>query len=120
MKYIRTKNYFLGFVKEMSISLGGYTKGKYYHDVVDRRLHRLGAGLLQEKNIVASADTIDDLCDEWLFFDKDNKPHYKSQEGNLWYLGAGLFKDSLRACIFTDKGLIYVAKMNDKGELELL
>ena len=28
--------------------------------------------------------------------------------------------DRLRGAIWTDKGLIYVAKMNDKGELELL
>ena len=66
------------------------------------------------------ADTIEELCDEAVFFDKDNKPHYKSQEGNVWYLGAGLFTETLRFCIFTDKGLIYVAKMNDKGELQLL
>ena len=66
------------------------------------------------------ADTIEELCDEAVFFDEDNKPHYKSQEGNIWYLGAGLYTESLRFGIFTDKGLIYVAKMNEKGELELL
>lgn len=66
------------------------------------------------------ADTIEELCDEFVFFDKDNKPHYKSQEGNIWYLGAALYIETLRYGIFTDKGLIYVAKMNDEGKLVLL
>ena len=72
------------------------------------------------KDIIKQADTIEELCDEAVFFDKDNKPHYESQEGNIWYLGASLFTETLRFGTFTDKGLIYVAKMNDKGELELL
>ena len=69
---------------------------------------------------IKQANTIEELCDEAVFFDEDNVPHYKSKEGNVWYLGAGLFTESLRFGIFTDKGLIYVAKMNDKGDLELL
>lgn len=69
---------------------------------------------------IKQADTIEELCDEAVFFDEDNVPHYKSKEGNVWYLGAGLFTESLRFGIFTDKGLIYVAKMNEKGKLELL
>lgn len=67
------------------------------------------------------ADTIEELCDEWVFFDNESKPHYKSQEPEgIWILGASLYTDSLRLGIFTDKGLIYVAKMNKKGEFELL
>lgn len=60
------------------------------------------------------ADTIDELVDEAVFFDDNGKPHYMSQEGNIWFLGAALFKDSLRFGIFTETGLIYVAKMVDK------
>ena len=70
--------------------------------------------------IIKSSDTIEELCDEAVFFDKGNKPHYKSQEGNAWYLGASLFTETLRFGIFTDKGLIYVAKMNKKGKMVLL
>lgn len=71
-------------------------------------------------NAIKQADTIEELCDEAVFFDKDNKPHYQSQEGAIWYLGASMYTETLRFGIFTDKGLIYVAKMNDKEELELL
>ena len=34
-----------------------------------------------------------------------------------WFVEKG---DNVYGAIWTDKGLIYVAKMNDKGELELL
>ena len=110
MKYIRTKDNKILEVGEDSAfefndNIYGYLyKGEFIGNSV----------------ILKTADTIEELCDEAVFFSKDNKPHYKSQEGNLWYLGASLFTESLRFGIFTDKGLIYVAKMNDKGELELL
>ena len=74
------------------------------------------------------ADTIEELCDELVidnpeswekkpfvsrrnfdtFLNKDNAKYQK--ENNIKTYGA----------IWTEKGLIFVAKMNDKGELELL
>ena len=71
--------------------------------------------VIDPKSIVGKANSIDELCDEFVFFDNEKHPHYKSQEGNLWYLGAGLFQESLRACIFNEKGMIYVAKMGEGG-----
>lgn len=95
-------------------------KGKIeYEEITTHKELTMGKHRFK-KLIIKQADTIEELCDEAVFFDKDNVPHYKSKEGNTWYLGAGLFTESLRFGIFTDKGLIYVAKMNDKGELELL
>ena len=82
-----------------------------------------GAWCIYKESIIKEADTIEELCDEFVFFDtKDNnKPHYKSSESEgIWFLGASLFIETLRGAIWTDKGLIYVAKMNDKGELELI
>lgn len=88
-------------------------------------------GFLDEKNgcdqshIYRQADTIEELCDEFVWVNhKTNtrafegqpleqvKEYYLQQcDKELWdFYGA----------IWTDKGLIYVAKMNDKGELELL
>lgn len=78
--------------------------------------------------IVKQADNIEELIDELVidnpenwekkpfvarrtfdtFLNKDNAKYQK--ENNIKTYGA----------IWTDKGLIYVAKMNDKGELELL
>ena len=107
MKYIRTKD-------------GIYEINRYYEPRDYYWVKQDCEQPISSDEIIKQADTIEELCDEAVFFDKDNKPHYKSQEGNLWYLGAGLFIETLRFCIFTDKGLIYVAKMNEKGDLELL
>ena len=66
------------------------------------------------------ADNIEELCDDAVFFGDDGKPHYKSKEGIIWYIGASFYVETIRFGIFTDKGLIYVAKMNEKGDFELL
>lgn len=95
-------------------------KGRYVNDTLETEENLEKWLKYNNTSILKQANTIEELCDEAVFFDKDNVPHYKSKEGNVWYLGAGLFTKSLRFGIFTDKGLIYVAKMNDEGELELL
>ena len=104
MKYIRTKD---GIVDLSKITLGkdGWESVEEY----------MAFKQDDQQEPIKVADTIEELCDEAVFFDKDNVPHYKSKEGNIWYLGAGLFIERLRFGIFTDKGLIYVAKMNEKG-----
>ena len=68
------------------------------------------------------ADTIEELCDEVVVVDKDfkkpvhnfifefHKEDYKNLADNFEIYGA----------IWTDKGLQYIAKMNSKGEIELL
>ena len=62
------------------------------------------------------ADTIEELCDEFVV-DLNGKKIISALtfERSLDYGG-----DEIYGAIWTDKGLIYVAKMNDKGELELL
>ena len=61
------------------------------------------------------ADTIEELCDEFIGIYKGR--HIKSLSKDLWIL-----KDCevIYGAIWTDKGLIFVAKMNEKGTLELL
>lgn len=118
MKYIRTKDNFFGYIGKRSISLGSETKGNYYHSVIDRRLHRLGAGLLQDKYIVKQADSIEELCDEFVCIRKDNSKTLLSCIDEV--LPLRMCYIGIYGAIWTDKGLIYVAKMNDKGELELL
>ena len=59
-------------------------------------------------------NTIEKLCDVYvcnnlLFFSKNQLKDYCYIPNEIIY-----------GAIWTDKGLIYVAKMNDKGELELL
>ena len=76
-----------------------------------------GGWCIYKDSIVKEADTIEELCDEFVI---------KGTRGR--YLGTPLQECELRnipitqiyGAIWTDKGLIYVAKMNEKGELELI
>ena len=77
---------------------------------------------------IAEADTIEELCD--LFYldrggDVDVNDFYDKYQLDVakeYYLEEirHFIPIKLQAYIRTDKGLIYVAKMNDKGELELI
>ena len=76
-----------------------------------------GGWCIYKDSIIKQADTIEALCDEFVI---------KGTRGR--YLGTPLQECELRnipitqiyGAIWTDKGLIYVAKMNEKGELELI
>ena len=76
---------------------------------------------------IREADTIEELCDEFVVFDKEQPNgkllYYKGFE-NLKKEFIDFEKDKEKVVVYgaiwTDKGLIYVAKMNDKGELELI
>lgn len=78
-------------------------------------------------DIIKQADTIEELCDEFVVFDKEQPNgkllYYKGFE-NLKKEFIDFEKDKEKVVVFgsiwTDKGLIYVAKMNDKGDLELI
>lgn len=73
------------------------------------------------------ADTIEELCD--IYIEQDKKLILHKWNGNKmvidWSTNQVYSLKELSACnikgaIYTDKGLIYVAKLNDKGELELI
>lgn len=84
------------------------------------------------------ADTIEELCDEFVAANvKCNyyrlthicREKYYEPKIPMYYVGEHThdFVDNfinngneIYGAIWTDKGLIYVAKMNEKGELELL
>ena len=79
----------------------------------------------------AEADTIEELCDE--FIDDTHKDFYKIKKENgktfVWSIKQRFkywnsidfdFVGTIYGAIWTDKGLIYVAKMNNDGELVLI
>ena len=74
--------------------------------------------------IEKQADTIEELCDEFVILPLNQNKKVIShflRTPKIDDIGHFL-NDShiIYGAIWTDKGLIYVAKMNDKGELELL
>lgn len=95
-----------------------------------------------ESEIIKESDNLEDLCDEFVahwkkddkefgtdgtyWKDNNEKPRY-FQYDNLDYLcseisyfTSGLDRLDIYGTIWTNQGLIYVAKMNKDGELELI
>lgn len=95
--------------------------------------------------VVEEADTIEELCDKFVYkrtlsagkviyetFERLDREHHADDEfcrlieyrGDYYPDRQGIaleqVKNGVYGAIWTDKGLIYVAKMNEKGELELL
>ena len=72
-------------------------------------------------NILKQADTIKELCDEFVVAYEDGaRIVYSDLEWAKCKAKTSPIKSTIYGAIWTDKGLIYVAKMNEKGELELL
>lgn len=129
MKYIRTKD---GKIYNKSKIICSAFREEYCSPNWNEDIEKY----LQTK-IVAEADTIEELCDgfyldneEYELVDRFYYYHkqydcFKSFANSHRGFSRSCFKEYkadlyLRGFIKTDKGLIYVAKMNDKGELELL
>ena len=84
--------------------------------------------------ILKQADTIEELCDEFVLVDENYChdfyiDHYYDDMVEVYEEEKERCKNPFPyprkprmfyCAIWTDKGLIYVAKMNEKGELELL
>ena len=101
MKYIRTKD--------------GIKKVETIADVQTKVIYK--------NNLVAQADTIEELCDEFVFVVSD-KIH-------KLILGEHSYKDcveeaikhknrTIYGAIWCEWGLKFVAKLNNKGEMELI
>ena len=76
-------------------------------------------------NRVKEADTIEELCDEFVvYFECFNISHYFIYEKSYDELKREAemlgHSYSVYGGIWTNKGLIYVAKMNNKGDLVLI
>lgn len=107
MKYIRTKN-----------------------EIFDTGIMNGELTAKQEKEIIQIlnphykvAETIEELCDEWVvIYPTGERSSFNCEDIKTfcenWNIDIEL--DEIYGAIWTDKGLIFVAKMNDKGELNLL
>lgn len=82
-------------------------------DQIGRRCH-FSATLNSE--VLKQANTIEELCDEFVLVSSITSQCFITKYPKA-YITNGF---NIYGAIWTEKGLIYVAKMNDKGELELL
>ena len=102
-------------------------KGKIEYEEITTHIELAMGKHRFKEHIIKQADTIEELCDTIVIVWKDHLP-------TIWN-DTTHFKDLLSmyssyqrkhkivviyGAIWTDKGLIYVAKMNDKGELCLI
>jgi hypothetical protein len=124
MKYIRTEKGIYEVVGADSCSYLNAPPEMYYITSDNKNI-------LKSK-VIAQADTIEELCDcvvikrtntktNVTFYVEYPMEHYQDVklamiDNHLDYIKI----DYVKFGIWTDKGLIYVAKMNEKGELELL
>ena len=76
--------------------------------------------------IINQSENLEELCDEFVICLKNTIPYTVDtfQRHELLRDRAKLFKfygtDAIFGAIWTNKGLIFVARMNDKGDLELI
>ena len=112
MRYVRTKN----SIREIIDDCGNCCSVKSNHrKTID------GFTIIYGLSFAQRADTIEELCDEFVVVTSLEKRHILSKVGeNNTKRFALQLGDDVFGAIWTDKGLIYVAKMNEKGELELL
>ena len=109
--YIRTKD--------------GVYEVSHYNDWATHK--RKGATLIdgdktsyiKNENIINQSENLEELCDEFVLIERNAKPIiFKTLQGSI---NNKIYDDEIiYGAIWTDKGLIYVAKMNEKGELCLL
>ncbi|MBR3208816.1 MAG: hypothetical protein IKF82_00965 [Bacilli bacterium] len=143
MKYIRTKDGKIYDLESKKVSSWEYIDNDtaineygvecafysiYYFDEYEGHYSEYdGKGghscdFIEEKDILKQADTIGELCDRFVNVSKCSKNI--TITGIYQVIGCSLkqikgMSGEIYGAIWTSKGLIFVAKMNEKGDLEL-
>lgn len=126
MRYIRTKNriYELMFPHtEQQMS--------FDHQTIEPAYYSINNEWVAKRDVIKYANTIEELCDEFviehldgdrdIFINYDLHCYHRGDNYyNFQFNNVGNYDGNLYGAIWTNKGLIYVAKMNEKGVLELL
>ena len=74
---------------------------------------------IYKENIINQSENLDELCDEFVGVDNTCENGHQLLRA-VPYKCANFWNGGVYGCIWTSKGLIYVAKMNENGELELI
>ena len=103
------------------------TKDTEYGAIIDTEKYKEITGedcYIPKDEIVQEADTIEELCDEFVVaYENGARIVYGDLEWAKIKANTSLeagYKSIIYGAIWTDKGLQFVARMNLKGELELL
>ena len=105
--YIRTK---IGIYKVESETFykQGYFVDRYEEDVI------------LKKQVIKQSENIEELCDRFVVMDKETKEVMNIvsflEYAKLW----SYCKYNIYGAIWTEWGLKYVVKLDDKGKLELI
>ena len=114
--YIRTKDGVYELVDNLYQYYNGVEKFWYAKEENGKTL----AIEITANEILNQSENLYELCDEFMVMLNDRcedmYSSYENLKNSAWY------RDDIeiKGAIYTDKGLIYVAKLNDEGELELL
>lgn len=111
MKYIRTKD----AIFETRAWKKDEFKPKHAVAVYSNQQFPLQSSIAKS-DITNQSNTIEELCDEFVYRDLYD---YRLLKRIIDMLDDKI-KTKIYGAIWTDKGLVYVAKMNEKGELCLL
>ena len=136
--FIRTKD---GIYEVEKLNLNKIV-GNIKYEIIDNKLLKTMYGYeshLYESEIIKQSDTIEELCDGFFIdfiSDLEEYKNFISEEKIFNRFGFDDFKEQFNAyrelegdvynhcegygLIKTSKGLIYVAKMNEEGVLELI
>lgn len=122
MKYIRTKDGRISY-----LDTEPYEDEVYYVVITNKGRMKC----YRPDEVIKQANSIEELCDEFVIFNPNLNPKYQKQHFTVkvaWekFLNADSakyqkeFDIDLYGAVWTDKGLIYVAKMNNDGVLCLI
>ena len=78
---------------------------------------------IEAEDVFKTSDTLEELCDEFVLEKNKKYTVLSPNEDGIFprcSITLKIENDNIYGAIWTDKGLIYVAKMNPNGELELL
>lgn len=110
------------------------TENLHYRWIENNKVYKVGWDVEKptfEADIIKQSENLAELCDEFVCYGNNT---YSLLDRITTIDKYAVFKDKsagrvsdlikvgckFYGAIWTDKGLIYVAKMNDKGELELI
>lgn len=118
MKYIRTKDGIFERKfpnKEQQIS--------FDHKTIEPAYYTVKYDWIAKKDVIKESDNPEDLCDEFVWVTPEGKHRIKKPKTGvaLLYLCCDYKQGhQIYGAIWTDKGLIYVARMNKERKWELL